>query len=123
MNGRPSETHDTSEREQLMSYITNYTLEHNVTEDTFQEVRDQFNILGLVFIFDDGGCTNISWYEHEADLIYISTRFPEFAFTLTGIGEAAGDMWKKRFQGGKVEEVRVEIVWPEFEELTDDNNQ
>ena len=100
-----------------MSYETNYTLEHDVTEDTFQEVRNCFDMFKLCFIFDAGGCTGISWYEHEANMIYISTHFPEFTFTLTGIGEDAGDMWKKRFQAGKVEEVRAEIVWPEFEEL------
>ena len=101
-----------------MGYNTDYTLEHDVTENHFQEVRVRFDMFKLGFVFDNGGCTNISWYEHEAHLVYISTYFPEFTFTLTGIGESAGDMWKKRFQAGKVEEVRAEIVWPEFEELT-----
>jgi len=101
-----------------MSYKTNYTLEHDVTEDTLEDVRDQFNMLKIGFVFDNTDCLPaISWYEHEADLIYISTHFPEFTFTLTGIGETNGDLWKKRFRAGRVEEVRAEIVWPEFEEL------
>ncbi len=106
-----------------MSYMTTYTLEHDVTEDTLQEVGNCFGIFELVFVFDNGGCSDISWYEHEANMLYVSTHFPEFTFTLTGIGEATGDMWKKRFQAGKVEEVRAEIVWPEFTELTDEDNQ
>ena len=101
-----------------MGYNTDYTLEHDVTEDTLQEVGNCFGMFELGFVFDNSGCTDISWYEHEANLLYISTNFPEFTFTLTGIGEEAGDMWKKRFRAGVVEEVRAEIVWPEFEELT-----
>ena len=104
-----------------MSYNTDYTLEHDVTEDTLHEVRDLFSVagfgLGLGFVFDNGGCNDITWYEHEEHLLHVSRHFPVFTFTLTGIGESAGDMWKKRFQAGKVEEIRAEIVWPEFEEL------
>ena len=100
-----------------MSYHTDYTLEHDVTEDTLQEVGDAFNVFGLGFVFDNSGVADISWYEHEANLIYISAHCPEVTFTLTGFGESNGDMWKKRFRAGAVEEVRAEIVWPEFKEL------
>jgi hypothetical protein len=98
-----------------MGYNTDYTLEHDVTEDTLQEVRDQFGALG--YIFDSGGLEALYWYEHEEDLLRISALCPEFTFTLTGIGETAGDLWKKRFRAGAVEEVRAEIVWPEFEAI------
>jgi len=101
-----------------MGYSTDYTLEHNVPEGDWPEVQDRFDCLGVGNIFDSGQWSDISWYEHEDSMFYISKRFPEFTFTLTGIGAAADDMWKKRFRGGVVEEVRAEIVWPEFEELT-----
>jgi hypothetical protein len=103
-----------------MGYITNYTLEHDVTAEDWEDVQDQFDSFGAGPIFDDGGSTCVSWYEHEEDMRHISALCPEFTFTLTGIGETNGDLWKKRFQAGKVEEVRAEIVWPEFEELTDE---
>ncbi len=103
-----------------MGYQTNYTLEHDVTEDALEDVRDRFGELQLGFVFDNGGCNEISWYEHEEHLGHIAAMFPEFTFTLTGVGEHEGDMWKKRFRGDMVEEVRAEIVWPEFEELTDE---
>ena len=101
----------------MMSYHTDYTLEHDVTEDTLQEVHNCFDLLHLGFVFDCGGCVGIPWYNHEANMLYVSATYPEFTFTLTGIGESPGDMWKKRFRAGKVEEVRAEIVWPEFKEL------
>ena len=100
-----------------MGYSTSYTLEHNVPEADWPDVQDQFDTLGAGNIFYNGTWTDISWYEHEEDLLRISTHFPKFTFTLTGIGEAADDMWKKRFRAGAVEEVRAEIVWPEFKEL------
>ena len=100
-----------------MGYITSYNLEHDVTEADWEGVGDQFRALGVVSIFDSGGDSDISWYEHEEDLCRISARYPEFTFTLTGVGATNGDLWKKRFRAGRVEEVRAEIVWPEFKEL------
>jgi hypothetical protein len=101
-----------------MGYITCYTLEHDVTEEHWEYVQDLFDALGMAHIFVGGGCCNdLSWYEHEEDLLRISVLYPEFTFTLTGIGETNGDLWKKRFRAGRVEEVRAEIVWPEFKEL------
>jgi hypothetical protein len=100
-----------------MGYITNYTLEHNVTEAEWTVVQDQFDEVGVGFVFDLGGSSDIPWYEHEEHMLRISERCPEFTFTLTGIGETNGDLWKKRFRAGRVEEARAEIVWPEFEAL------
>jgi hypothetical protein len=88
-----------------MSYVTNYALEHNVPEEDLEDIRDMFD-------------SEDPWYDHEPHLIHI-TSVTGWTFTLTGIGEAAGDMWKKRFRGGEVEEIQATIVWPEFEELTD----
>ena len=101
-----------------MSYNTDYTLEHNVPEADWPDAQDQFDALGVGTIFYCGQWNDISWYEHEEDLLRISTQFPEATFTLHGTGEATDDMWQKRFRAGRVEEVRPEIVWPEFEELT-----
>jgi hypothetical protein len=100
-----------------MGYYTRYTLEHDVDENSFQEVGNCFDLIHLGDVFDNGGVADISWYEHEANMLYVSMHFPEFTFTLTGIGDEPADMWKKRFRGGEVEEVRAEIVWPEFKEL------
>jgi hypothetical protein len=71
----------------------------------------------MAHIFVGGGCNDLSWYEHEEDLLRISALCPAFTFTLTGIGETNGDLWKKRFRAGAVEEVRAEIVWPKFEAI------
>ena len=80
-------------------------------------MQDLFDAAGVGPVFDNGRISDTSWYEHEEDLSRISARCPEFTFTLTGVGEESGDMWKKRFHFGRVEEVRAEIVWPEFKEL------
>lgn len=100
-----------------MGYATDYTLEHDVPGADWPDVQDQFDELEVGAIFYCGQWNDISWYEHEEDLLRISKHFPRFTFTLTGIGQAADDMWKKRFRAGAVEEVRPEIVWPKFEAL------
>jgi len=97
-----------------------YKLEYDGPENDFEGVRLLFHMSGAGFIFDNGHDTCVSWYEYEELTLHkISANYPEFTFTLTGIGEEPGDMWKKRFRAGQIEKVRcAEIVWPEFEELT-----
>jgi hypothetical protein len=56
-----------------------------------------------------------TWYDHEADLIALSRRFPWLLFTLEGDGERQGDQWKKYFLGGAVQVERAEIKIGDFD--------
>jgi len=100
-----------------MAYEVNYTLEtSNIPDDQWDDLLDHFDMFDVGHLLVDGQA-RMPWYKHEADLIYISARFPNITFTLTGVGELREDLWKKRFRASEVEELRPDIVWPEWEEL------
>lgn len=49
------------------------------------------------------------WYEHEADMRRISAERPGVLFTLDGSGEDAGDVWRKYFWNGLMQEWRPHL--------------
>lgn len=60
----------------------------------------------------------IKWYDHHADMMVHSAKYPEVTFTLSGEGEESGDIWRVRYLGGKViEEKRASNLFG-FEGLT-----
>lgn len=60
----------------------------------------------------------IKWYDHHADMMAHSAKYPEVTFTLSGEGDESGDMWLAVYRGGEViEEKRGSNIYA-FEELT-----
>lgn len=99
-----------------MGYYTKYELEYD-DEDGFEdEITDALDKLGYSDLAA-GHSMEMKWYDHERDMIELSQEFPDTVFILTGCGEEEGDLWKKRFVDGKVDEVRAEIVYPDFPPL------
>ena len=104
-----------------MGYYTNYQLETNAPGIEEEIARDIANRSGYEGdIFRHAFC-EVKWYEHERDMLHVSKRFPNVVFILSGEGEENNDVWKKRFLNGEVWEIRPEVSWPEFPELTDSN--
>lgn len=101
-----------------MGYETNYVLE---TNSEFQdEIIDQFlkECDEAAYSLEiDGNCkVSNTWYEHEADMRKLSIKHPDVLFTLSGEGDEAGDLWMKFFKNGKMQHVKGEIRYPEFDE-------
>jgi hypothetical protein len=97
-----------------MSYMTQYTLEHDVPEEEWPELKA--DLTDYVQDLVDGSTVPASWYRHEEEMLHTSKTFPGHNFILTGVGEGDEelDMWKKLFRDGAVYETRAEIVWPDF---------
>jgi len=57
----------------------------------------------------------IKWYEHEQDMLLLSSRFPQYLFTLYGNGEETDDIWYKYFIDGRCQCAPVEFVHDEFD--------
>lgn len=62
------------------------------------------------------GGTNIStkWYGHEADMREFSISYPDYLFTLDGLGED-GKHIRKYFQNGKMQDAQPAIVYEPFD--------
>jgi hypothetical protein len=56
------------------------------------------------------------WYENEKDMRAASLRFPGVLLTLEGEGEEPGDMWRKHFRDGRMQECKAVVTYPEFDE-------
>ena len=56
----------------------------------------------------------IKWYEHEADMLEVSRRWPGVVFTLYGIHEE-GSHFKKYFLNGKVQSAPGRLTFDDFD--------
>jgi len=53
-----------------------------------------------------------SWPHHEHDMLELSKLVPDVLLCLSGVGTEPGDMWRKYFLDGKLEECLAEIKYP-----------
>ena len=56
----------------------------------------------------------IKWYGHDEEMRAISRKYPDLLFTLTGVGEESGDMWRCYYQAGKCQRELACIEYGKF---------
>lgn len=105
-----------------MGYRTNYTLTviDPGTRERSPRTREVVSILRdenveAQYSLDEMGFVSGNdsrWYEHEKDMRAFSSRHPDLIFQLDGRGEESGDIWRKYFVEGKMQEARVVIDFP-----------
>lgn len=59
---------------------------------------------------------SMTFYSHEEPMLALSKRHPDVICVLSGEGEEAGDIWKKYFKNGKMQECRARIEFDEYDE-------
>jgi hypothetical protein len=101
-----------------MGYYTRFDLK---ISDRHYEIMSELldnSVRDLEYIFDeDGECVDErKWYEHETDMKFISTFYPDVVFTLRGEGEESGDFWFKYFKNGKMQHCPAKITFDEYDE-------
>lgn len=98
-----------------MGYRTFYTLniEPKPSEELLNyEFEDGFTIGELL----ENNLEDMRWYEHEKDMVKLSSLFPEYLFTLDGEGEESADIWRKFFKNNKTYSWYLDYELPEFDE-------
>lgn len=58
---------------------------------------------------------NAKWYEYEADMCLLSTKFPDVMFELSGQGEDSEDMWIAYFYQGKTQHCPAIITFDDLD--------
>jgi hypothetical protein len=105
-----------------MGYCTRYELEVFEGELSISEIlskeSEEGTFDGLDYAIDTNGEyeQECKWYEHEADMHFLSLRYPEITFLLSGEGEESGDVWKKYFKNGKMQHCPAVITFAKYNE-------
>ena len=107
-----------------MGYYTQYalTVMHTETEDPDtlynnirQELSDAYGYVGLFGDYEGEFGSDTKWYEHENNVRAISKKYRDTLIVLEGIGEASGDMWRKYFYNGKMQNAPALITYASFD--------
>ena len=53
----------------------------------------------------------ITWYNHEEDMVKLSLLYPEVSFQIDGEGEEAGDIWRATVKNGEFQRKTARIVF------------
>lgn len=102
-----------------MGYYTKYDLDVQspgkpFSESDYAKLRETPYHYGTIADLIDHGTHN-KWYDHEDDMREISKTFPDFLFILEGLGEEAGDHWRKYFKDGKCQRTKAEVRFEAYD--------
>lgn len=94
----------------------------------FNEVVDKFRLIGAVgYALDNNLNTeqNVTWYEYQHDIAYVSTLFPYLVFRCRRVGEdPTEEIEVTYYSNGKVQRARTIITFSDFDpaQLTEIND-
>ena len=87
-------------------------------EQAIQEFVESTKVDGWSYL-DDVWCgkgSQLTWHDHQKDMVRLSAAFPDVLFTLWGCGQEADDNWKEYYLHGKCQVARGRVVYPDFDE-------
>lgn len=108
-----------------MGYYTYYTLDidgyphRRLTEEEVSAIDTEIELMD---VFAGGSCSegyfseDLKWYEHDEDMMRLSSRIPDVLFSLHGEGESQEDLWNAYYLNGKMQHCPADIYYPPFEE-------
>jgi hypothetical protein len=103
-----------------MGYYTMFDLKVREGKQSIQEIIAEINEENsdILHAVDDVGdyTDSCKWYDHEANMLSISEKYPDTVFVLKGEGEEAGDIWHKYFKNGKMQNCPAKITFEEYDE-------
>jgi len=79
-----------------------------------QEITEQ-TVVAELNNFNPFNGDRYKWYEFDEDMLRISKKFPHAVFTLDGDGEETGDVWRKYYCNGKVQDAKAKMVYEPFD--------
>jgi antitoxin component YwqK of YwqJK toxin-antitoxin module len=105
-----------------VGYSTTFTLSildgegDKTISEILEIVEGEFE--GLGYAVDENGETSegVNWYNHEADMHFLSKEFPDEVFVLHGEGEENDDIWYKYFKNGKKQVCHAKVTFDEYDE-------
>lgn len=100
---------------ELTEEIRNFFSEP-IHEAIYQALGNNDMVLALGRGLRGGGENTSQWRTHEDDMRKLSAAAPGHLFVLSGEGEDSGDLWRKYFKGGRMQEARARVEFDGFDE-------
>ena len=105
-----------------MGYYTKFELkasDKSVLKEIFCKHEEDNSLLSNMYeadLINDGVkiIAHCKWYEHDSDMKKVSEQFPDVLFTLDGFGSNSGDIWRRYYKNGLMQEAGVKICYEEF---------
>ena len=97
-----------------MGYYTDYKLSVE-NGDPFDEVKEKVASVSGYAGWVLWELHDVKWYDHEKHILEVSLLYPDKLIKLEGVGEEKGDMWCTYFLGGKLQNCKAEITFPDFD--------
>lgn len=91
----------------------------NVVVDSkmiIEEFVDSYEYAKYALTKDGQTSEPCKWYDYNEEMAEFSKKYPNWLFTLSGTGEEAGDIWKRYYLNGKVQEAVARITFDDFDE-------
>jgi hypothetical protein len=65
---------------------------------------------------DDFRVLYAKWVAHHKDMRALSAQYPDWSFTVDGVGEDGGDIWRIYYKNGKSQDANARLVFDDFDE-------
>ena len=95
-----------------MGYYTRHELEIISGDDYITDYKKE---IGEISGYGNCLYDSIKWYEHEKDMRKYSKNHPNTLFKLIGEGEESGDLWHEYYLNGKMQRVKAQIIFEDFD--------
>lgn len=93
----------------------NTTLQHEILTKLYGIYGGYKNPIGITY-FEQIMPEECKWYDHREHMTKLSKLYPNVLLELTGEGEDPGDLWKEYYKNGKMQFVKAQIIYEEFDE-------
>lgn len=88
-----------------------------LTDTCYEEIAAEIEKMNVLQdqISESEWSAYVKWYDYEADMVLLSTKFPEVLFTLSGEGDSSEDMWIEHYNNGCVQRREAQIIYPDYD--------
>lgn len=99
-------------------YVTNVGFLDDEVKVAVSNAIDDLNLFDVSGSVEYGWSAYDKWYDHDDDMLALSTRFPDVVFQLYGDGEDSEDRWMTYYKNGRcqVDALHITVEEDPFDE-------
>jgi len=95
----------------IAALIARHPQHFNVDKLTVAQIQKSLTKIAGAWVKIGQRSDQISWYNHEEDMVQLSLLYPEVTFQIDGEGEEVGDIWRATVKNGEFQRKTARIVF------------